>query len=204
MEKSVTNKRIREVRRERGYTLATLARLTGFTKGYLSRIENSDGPPRLSTLHKIAAALGVDPTFLVANQESDFSDSQITIVRKKDRQELNSGTTDSAFKITPLAMAKLGRNMEPYIAEIPFETDKIYQHEGEDFYLVLEGKALFIYGGKEFTFSAGDAIYFDGNVPHTGRSIGTRKARVLIVMYTYKKIQTPPFFNNVMSPEKKR
>ena len=51
---------IRRIRKWRGMTLEALAGLAGFTKGYLSRIENGYvAVDRRSTLIKIATALRV-------------------------------------------------------------------------------------------------------------------------------------------------
>jgi mannose-6-phosphate isomerase-like protein (cupin superfamily) len=53
---------------------------------------------------------------------------------------------------------------------------------------VLEGVHQFIYDGKEYIMEEGDSVYFDSSVPHTGRSLGKKKARLLAVMYNYKRI----------------
>jgi len=33
----------------------------------------------------------------------------------------------------------------------------------------------------------GDSVYFDASVPHTGRSLGKKKARLLAVMFNYRR-----------------
>ena len=59
-------RRIREVRHERGWSLAQLAALTGKDKGNLSRIENGRLPNiPLPTLRSIAKALRVSPGSLL-------------------------------------------------------------------------------------------------------------------------------------------
>jgi mannose-6-phosphate isomerase-like protein (cupin superfamily) len=78
--------------------------------------------------------------------------------------------------------------MEPYIIEPAFDEDAIFQHEGEEFMFVLEGKHELIYGGERFTMREGDSVYFDAAVPHTGRSVGKKKARLLAVMFNYRRI----------------
>jgi mannose-6-phosphate isomerase-like protein (cupin superfamily) len=53
---------------------------------------------------------------------------------------------------------------------------------------VLEGTHELVYGGERFIMRKGDSVYFDASVPHTGVSIGKRKARLLAVMYNYKRL----------------
>jgi quercetin dioxygenase-like cupin family protein len=52
---------------------------------------------------------------------------------------------------------------------------------------VLEGTHEFIYDGKKYILNVGDSIYFDSVIPHSGRSIGKKKAKILAVMYSYKR-----------------
>jgi transcriptional regulator with XRE-family HTH domain len=54
--------RIKSFRIERGLTLNKLAEMTGFTKGYISRIEKSPKAPPISTIAKIARGLNVEIT----------------------------------------------------------------------------------------------------------------------------------------------
>jgi len=53
---------------------------------------------------------------------------------------------------------------------------------------VLEGKHQLIFGGKEYIMEKGDSVYFDASVPHTGRSVGNKKAKLLAVMFNYKRL----------------
>ena len=51
---------IKEVRLKRNMTLDTLSKLSGISKGHLSKIERREREPKLSTLIQIALALKVD------------------------------------------------------------------------------------------------------------------------------------------------
>lgn len=53
---------LREIREERNMTLDTLAKLTGMSKGHLSRIERKETDPTITSLARIALALNVDIT----------------------------------------------------------------------------------------------------------------------------------------------
>ena len=51
---------IKQVRQEKYMTLETLAKLSGISKGHLSKIEREERDPKLSTIIQIAMALKVD------------------------------------------------------------------------------------------------------------------------------------------------
>ena len=51
---------IKKVRLENNMTLENLSKLSGISKGHLSKIERQEREPRLSTLIQISLALKVD------------------------------------------------------------------------------------------------------------------------------------------------
>jgi quercetin dioxygenase-like cupin family protein len=51
---------------------------------------------------------------------------------------------------------------------------------------ILEGQLESIYGDQILILDPGDNVYFDSNVPHAGKSLGKKKARLLVVIYFYK------------------
>jgi transcriptional regulator with XRE-family HTH domain len=192
--------KIKNLRSEKGFTLEQLARRSGLSKGYLSKIENELSIPTVTTLHKIAAALGVDSTYLFLSNDIPEINKNMVYVRKNQRKKVvielpekrkktSAKKTESGIrKRWPLASQKLGRNMDPYIVEISHDHDDIYQHEGEEFFYIIEGKVEFSYGGKSYTFEEGDTIYIDCNVPYSAKSINEKPAKVLLVLYYYKRI----------------
>ena len=51
---------VKKVRLEKNMTLETLSKLSGISKGHLSKIEREEREPRIGTLIQIAMALKVD------------------------------------------------------------------------------------------------------------------------------------------------
>lgn len=51
---------VKKVRIEKNMTLETLAKLSGISKGHLSKIERQEREPKLSTIIQIALALKVE------------------------------------------------------------------------------------------------------------------------------------------------
>jgi transcriptional regulator with XRE-family HTH domain len=169
-------------------TLQDLADLTGLTKGYLSKVERSIKFPPLSTLNEIAAALGKDVAFFFNERETRPKDIRLDFTKKDQGKIVKTDGVVSGYEFKMLAENKAGKNMIPYIIEPAFDEQQVFQHEGEEFLYVLEGTQEFIYDGQKILMEKGDSVYFDAGVPHTGRSLGQKKAKLLAVMYKYKRL----------------
>jgi transcriptional regulator with XRE-family HTH domain len=188
MDEKVISKNIRRIRLERQLSVDQLAKMSGLTKGYMSKIENSPKAPPFSTLIKIASALNTDVSIFVSADAENAQDTPICVVRANERKEgISRDGTLYGYQYEALAYKKIGKNMEPYIITPAFDEKKVFSHEGEEFMFVLEGMHEFVYGNKKYILEPGDSIYFDSAVPHTGRSIGEKPAKVLVVSYSYKR-----------------
>jgi transcriptional regulator with XRE-family HTH domain len=192
MGEEIIARNINSLRKKRKITLEKLAELTGLTKGYLSKIERSEKAPPYSTLNKIAVAFGVDPAFFLEENYRDKKDTQISFTKQgrgKSVRSVGSLAEGSlyGYSYEALVSDKSGKNMEPFIIEPSFDEEAIFQHEGEEFMYVLEGKHELIYDERHYIMEKGDCVYFDAAVPHTGRSLGKKKAKLLAVMYNYRR-----------------
>jgi len=187
MDERQITKNIKKFRIDRKMSLERLGKLTGLTRGYVSKIENSDKAPPFSTLIKIASALDTDISLLIAEESEVPENMNLCIVKKSERKEVVSRGTLYGYHYEALAHKKIGKNMEPYIIRPAFHEKGVFSHEGEEFMYVLEGRHEFIYDGKKYLLDPGDSVYFDSIIPHSGRSIGKKKAKILAIMYSYKR-----------------
>jgi len=179
---------IRKLRQSKGVSVEQLGKLARLTKGYVSKIENSQKAPPFSTLAKIADALCTDLTVLIAEgPEAAEARDGLCLVRKNERKGVISRGTLYGYHYEALAHKKAGKNMEPLIIEPAFREKKDFSHEGEEFMYVLEGKLEFFYGQERYILEEGDSIYYDSIIPHGGKSIGEHRAKVLTVLYSYKR-----------------
>ena len=89
--------RIRHRRRQEGYKLVEFAEKCGISSSFLSQIERDQANPSISTLHDIAAVLGVPLAFFFASQEdvstkNGFNQTQkgsgASVVRAEQRKQL--------------------------------------------------------------------------------------------------------------------
>jgi len=185
-EKSISSN-IKTIRQQKKMTLQELADRTGLTKGYLSKVERSAKAPPYSTLNRIADALGIEVTTLLKKDVAPLLDTRFFMGRRKDDQLICETGDTAGYDYVVLGAGKPGKNMEPFIIYAPFEIARMYEHEGEEFFYVLDGRLEFIYGDKTYTMETGDHVYYDSRIPHSGRSLGDKKARLMVVIYFYKR-----------------
>ena len=188
MNEESVGKNIKAIRKQKNITLQELARRSSLTKSYLSRIERSKKAPPYSTVNRIAMALEVEVAYLISEKVEGLSDIRISIAKKNKGKVVQTLGSSYGYKYEALGFSKPGKNMQPYIISAAFDEKSIFQHEGEGVLYVLEGTYEFIYDGKKYIMEEGDSAYFDSGVPHTARSLGDKKARVLAVMYSYKRL----------------
>jgi len=175
--------RIARSRAERRMTLERLAQLTGFTKGYLSKIENGRKVPPIATLSRIARALHTEIGSFFSEPRRAVA-REVTVVRAGERQAVVRGGSAFGYDYVGLAPKRVPKRMDPFIFTFPPRIDKhvFFEHRGEEFLFVLSGTVEFQVGDERFTLRKGDSIYFDSRVPHRGRSIG-REAKALVVIH---------------------
>ena len=174
-------KRIKVFRTEKRITLEGLALKTGFTKGYLSKVETSKKSPPVSTLGIIARALGVTISALLGEEAPRTS---LCLVRKGERPLIARDGTAFGYSYEAMAYRYPNKIMEPFLLTLPVKPKKrtFYQHEGEEILFVIQGTMKFLHGSEEYIVREGDCIYFDANLPHWGESIGPEEVQCLMVI----------------------
>ena len=180
---SEISKRIRECRLRKNLTLQMLADRTGYSKGYLSKVEKSDKAPPVATLSTIARELDATvASFLGEGSQGD----NLCVVRKNERTLMAGAGEEFGYAYEALANPYPNKHMEPFILSYPSKDALKYsfQHDGEEMLFVLQGKIRFKYGDRELVLNKGDCIYFDSGVVHTGESIGDEPLKTLIVIYS--------------------
>ena len=172
---------IARLRKEKGMTLQTMAELSGLTKGYLSKVERGLNSPPVSTLSRVAKALGADLSdfFDPAKKEKRF-----TLIHPEERQPIAREGRSQGYQYEALAFLFGRKIMEPFLITFsPHPSDtQHFTHEGEEVIFVLEGQIRFFWGEDEHICQAGDCLYFDSSIPHRGEAYGDEQAKVLMIM----------------------
>ncbi|THB80593.1 MAG: helix-turn-helix domain-containing protein [Desulfobacteraceae bacterium] len=182
--------KIRNLRKQRAMTLQEVSDATGLSKPLLSQVENNIAAPPIATLIKISTALGVKISHFFREQNHE---NRVVVVKKDQRYGIKKLSHHNkemgiGYRYESLAYPMVGKQMEPFIAEIEprKEQEMLYNdHKGEEFLHVMEGTVEFKSSDQTHTLEMGDSIYFDSSIPHALRGIGGT-AKSLVVIFTPK------------------
>jgi transcriptional regulator with XRE-family HTH domain len=179
---SEIGKRIKSFRTQKKLTLDQLAKQTGFTKGYLSKVEKSEKSPPVSTLGILARALDVTISTILG--EGNLS-IPFCHVKKDERILISRDGTAFGYSYEAIAYKYPNKKIEPFILTLPVNPRKktIFRHEGEELLYVLEGTMKFLYNNQEYIVEKDGCIYFDSSLPHFGESAGRKSVKCLMVIY---------------------
>lgn len=152
---------IRRIRKSKGITLKDLSEETELSISFLSQIERGVSSMTITSLKKIADALGVTMQDLVSVDENQ----QFT--RKKDSQMVMR--LEKSFpKYIPLSGKFKGRKLEAVILKLEANhiTSETITHLGEEFYYVLSGSGVFTIDDEDYVISEGETIHYPSSSPH--------------------------------------
>ena len=183
----VTNK-IKTCCSDKNISAEELSGRTGLSEEQIQLIISGDKIPSLSSLIKIARALGVRlGTFL--DDSENFGPGVNRSADKLQAATFSSqlSSANSHMDFFSLASSKAGRHMEPFLIDLKpsAEGEKVSSsHEGEEFLFVLSGSVLVKYGRESFVLSQGDSIYYDSIVDHLVTTANDHPAQILGIVYS--------------------
>ncbi len=159
---------LRQIRKAKAVSLLQLAEKSGFSKGYLSKLENGHAQPPIATLMKLAQALGVSINQLFDGGIDDVSQlkSDGILTRRTEREEV-ADPGERGYRFERLAVDSPFR-LTPYL--IHLEDDQAptrsFQHAGEEIIFMVEGACDYRVGERIHRLEAGDTLVFDALVEH--------------------------------------
>ncbi|MBT8373733.1 MAG: cupin domain-containing protein [Deltaproteobacteria bacterium] len=149
----------------------------------LSLIENTQVSPPLATLSKIAR--GLEVPIGIFFKEDDAKQKGYAITYRNERKQVIRRGTKTGFTYYSLTGLKSRHLIEPFIVKYPVikkEPNKLFDHVGEEFLLVLKGEMDIVYGKEKIGLKAGDAIHFDPSTPHRGQNAGKMESECLVIL----------------------
>lgn len=180
----VVGGKIHKLRKAQGKTLEQLAQVSGVSAGLLSQVERGRGNPSFSTLVQIAHGLGVSVARLVVEEQPASP-----VVRSRERLRLDPGSTGDLIT-AELLTPRLDSTLEVIrITTLPGYTSEAtpFVHEGEEFFIVLEGTQAVTVDGVRYVLATGDSIAYSSHLPHWYENAGDVVSVSLSVI-------TPPSF----------
>ncbi len=166
--------RLRKLREERGWRLEDLAERTGLSRPYLSRLESGERQPSLTALFSVAQAYGV--TFASLFEPEPVVENGVLV--RGSESPLQRG-----LLYTNLSKGSWAFNLQPLKILVPAERGEgeLYQHEGEQWLYVLNGRLSLKIAEEELLLEPGDAAHFDADKPHRLTALDGRDAELILV-----------------------
>ncbi len=181
---SAIGREVRAFRRQQGLTVADLAAATGLSIGMLSKIENGNTSPSLTTLQVLAHAFSVPITAFFKGYEER---REVQHVKAGQHIEVERRGTRAGHQYNLLG--HIGSNdsgvvVEPYIITLSTEADVFptFQHEGLELLYMLEGEVTYRHGDQLFHMKPGDSLCFDADAPHGPELLNRLPARYLSII----------------------
>src|SRR5579883_2601039 len=177
---------IRKARQSKQLTLGSLAKSTGLSTPFLSRLERGEASASIANLIQIADALDIALHDLFGSGRPDPQLPSYTLVKRHVRQS-SPMLSAAGYTYEKLGDDLAGQRLEAFELEFPVGAPKeilLVAHEGEEVLFLLSGKIEFQIGSDRFVMEEGDCAHFDCEQPHMGRNIGTEPARMLMVVAT--------------------
>lgn len=177
MELDSLTARIARVVRERRYvsgaTLADVAAQAGVSKTILSRIENGHGNPSIETLFRVARALDLPLSAMLAEDDAP----RARVIPARSGPELHADSGMAAWLVHAQAR---GHHAEVYELALPAGTDQRsagHLPGTEELLICLSGRLRVGPVGEEVELATGDAACFAADGEH--HYAGLRAARAL-------------------------
>lgn len=177
-------RQIRVFRKQHDMTVAEMAKMTGLSAGMLSKIENGNTSPSLTTLQTLAEALSVPLTAFFR----DFEEKR-KAVHTRSGQGLKLERKGTRANHQYSLLGHIGVNssgvvVEPYLITLTVESDVFptFRHAGIETIHMLEGEVDYRHGDDVYALKPGDTLFFDADAPHGPENLVLLPAKYLTII----------------------
>lgn len=178
-------KRIKTIRKRQGFTIQHLAQNAGVSNGLVSRIENGRTIPSLPVLLELIGALDIDVSTFFEGVEKKAGAKYIHL-KKEAHQYVEKEIDASGFTYHHIFGKSLHAvGFEAVLLRLsPNSFRKKIQTDAWEFKYILEGSCSYQIDDETVAMQAGDALYFDGRLPHVPENKSDSDC-LMLVMYFY-------------------
>ena len=173
---------VRDLRENRGLTARQLAAESGISAAMISRIENGQASPSISTLNALSRTLDVP----LVSFFRETSSNHVDFTHVKDGEGLYSTRMVDNHSHEFINLAFHTRR------DLQFEARRVtlvrqtarpptYVGHGVVFVYALSGEAVYSYGQREFSLKAGDSLSLDAELRHGFKRVITEEFSFLTV-----------------------
>jgi transcriptional regulator with XRE-family HTH domain len=167
--------RLRAARAAKGLSLRALAKKSDLTSGFISQIENGRVMPSIAALIRLCAALDIEVGAILSDALP-----RGRVVRHADRAVYlfpEAGYHDEIVSSDSTKRLEVMRSViEPGGSTGP----EPYTHGSDvEVALVLKGRIIVDLGDERYELRPGDALTFQGTLPHTVTNPGKTEAEIV-------------------------
>jgi len=175
---------VRSHRRLQNITVAELSATTGLSVGMLSKIENGNTSPSLTTLRTLAHALSVPITsfFRGFEERREAVHTKAGAGVELEREGTRAGHQYNL--LGHIGSNASGVTVEPYLITLTDESDTFptFQHGGIEMIYMLEGRVRYRHGADLYDLAPGDTLFFDADAPHGPDDLQELPAQYLAII----------------------
>jgi transcriptional regulator with XRE-family HTH domain len=171
--------RVRQLRKQHGWTLEQLSAACGVSRSMLSQIERNQANPTLGVAFRIAQAFGMSVGSLV---DSPNATSTIDVIRADDRTY--HYRSDKDCRIRTLSPLHLEKDVEFYEVVLrPGGKLQSAAHFGgtREFLTVQQGTVRLKSASDECELQRGDSAHYPADVSHSIANVGRGDAVIFLV-----------------------
>lgn len=165
-------------------TIQDVAALSGISRGMLSRIENDQAMPSLDTLQRVSRALGIS----LANffKDYDLPDGIARHVPQGQGMIVVRRGTKRGHTYELLSYDQGPQKLfEPFLITLDDQSEVFprFQHPGVEFIYMLKGRIDYRHGNRVYRLKPGDALTFQGEIPHGPERLVQMPIQFLAIMH---------------------
>ena len=172
-------KRLKQLRSERGWSLDALARSSGVSRSMLSQIERGQANPTVGVTFRIARAFSISLAELL---DAPGTSTSITVIRAQDRAYHYRSDGDCTIRtLSPLNLEKDVEFYEVELAERGELRSAAHFRGTREFLTVQKGKVRVESGADGEELGKGDSVSYRADLPHVITNIGNGPALLFLV-----------------------
>lgn len=175
---------VRSYRKQQQITVAELSALTGISIGMLSKIENGNTSPSLTTLQTLANALSVPLTSFFRRFEESRQAVHTPAGQGVEIDRAGTRANHQYNLLGHIGSNASGVMVEPYLITLTEQSDifPTFQHGGIETLYMLEGEIDYRHGDDVHPLKPGDTLFFDADAPHGPERLVKLPARYLSII----------------------
>lgn len=179
--------RLRQLREQRNMSMRSLATASGLSANALSMIERGKTSPSVSTLYKLADAMGVPITTFFGEPATK---KQVIFIHAQERSRVpfSRGVWEG------LGGEQFSGRVEPFMLTLESGASSgphAMVHSGHEFVFILRGQLEYQVEKEIYNLEPGDSLLFAANLNHRWKNPGKNVTNALIVLSGFSEDEQP-------------